>query len=64
MKYINICNAIPVWLRVYNIYSVPVWYLACKLDFHNVVVQHLEAGEVEKVMYVYDARDGNTKILT
>jgi hypothetical protein len=64
VKYVKICNAIPVWLKVYNMYNVPAWCLACKLEYHNVVVQQLEVDKVDKVMYMYSTWDGNTKIVT
>ena len=39
----------------------PVWWLACKLENHCILVWHLEACMCRKVVYTYIAQHRNTK---
>jgi hypothetical protein len=63
VKYVKICNAISVGFKAYNIYNVPALRLACRLEHYNALVKHWNVDSL-RVMYTYNTRDGNTKVLT
>jgi len=49
---VKICNAVPVWyafIRDVLLYDVLSWCMACRVEYHNILVWHLEV-DMEKVM--------------
>jgi hypothetical protein len=51
-KILKAYNAVPVQLRVYNIYNIQVQQLACRLWSHSVNLHHFKLCTWNKVTYM------------